>query len=80
MNAPGSPSEAPPSRPRQRSLPLLPLLLLLLALLDLRTELLLLLDHFTITTLLSAIGNHPLAVLVLIAQPSLWRRYRSAKV
>lgn len=52
-----------------------PLLLLLLALSDLRTELLLLLDHLTLTSLLTAIGSHPLAVVVLLAQPSLWRRY-----
>ena len=37
---------------RSASLPLLPLLLLLLALADLRTELLLLVDHFTVTSLL----------------------------
>lgn len=61
----------PPSR-----LPFLPLLLLVLALGDLRTEALLLFDHFTLTSVLSAIAAHPLAVVVLLAQPSLWRRYR----
>lgn len=58
------------------SLPLLPLLLLLLAIGDLRTELLLLSDHLTMTGLINAIVSHPLAVVVLAAQPSLWRRYR----
>jgi hypothetical protein len=58
---------------------LLPPLLLVLALLDLRTELLLLADHFTLTSLLTAITTHPLAVVVLLAQPSLWRRYRATR-
>ncbi len=58
-----------------RPSPLLPLLLLVLALGDLSTELRLLFDHFTVTTLLTAIRTHPLAVVVLVAQPSLWRRY-----
>ena len=61
---------------RRSRLPLVPLILLLLALGDLRTELQLLFDHLTLTSLLAAIANHPLAVAVLIAQPSLWRRYR----
>lgn len=52
-----------------------PLLLLLLALLDLRTELLLLSDHLTFTSLGFAIRHHLLAVVVLAAFPSLWRRY-----
>mgnify|MGYP003335427830 FL=1 len=72
MNPPReSTAEERPSR-----LPLVPLILLLLALGDLRTELQLLFDHLTLTSLLAAIANHPLAVAVLIAQPSLWRRYR----
>jgi hypothetical protein len=58
-----------------RPAPLLPLLLLILALGDLSTELRLLFDHFTVTTLLEAIRHHPLALVVLLAQPSLWRRY-----
>ena len=71
-----TPSADPsPAGRRRRGLSLLPLLLLLLALGDLRTELLLLLDHFTVTSLLTAITTHPLAVVVLVAQPSLWRRY-----
>ena len=54
----------------------LPLLLIVLALVDLRTELLLLLDHFTFTSLLYGIKHHALAVMVLLSAPSLWRRYR----
>ncbi|MBR75357.1 MAG: hypothetical protein CL863_03225 [Cyanobium sp. RS427] len=52
-----------------------PLLLVMLALADLRTEILLLLDHFTLTSLLFAMRHHVLAVTVLIGSPSLWRRY-----
>ena len=54
----------------------LPLLLIVLALVDLRMELLLLLDHFTFTSLLYGIKHHALAVMVLLSAPSLWRRYR----
>ena len=54
----------------------LPLLLIFLALVDLRMELLLLLDHFTFTSLLYGIRHHALAVMVLLSAPSLWRRYR----
>jgi hypothetical protein len=46
-----------------------------LALLDLRTELLLLRDHVTFTALSYAIRHHALAITVLAAMPSLWRRY-----
>ena len=53
----------------------LPLLLVLLALVDLRTELILLWDQFTITSLIYALRYHALAVLVLLSAPSLWRRY-----
>lgn len=67
------------SGPRSTRLHLLPPLLLILALIDLRTELRLLFDHLTLTSVLTAISTHPLAVLVLLAQPSLWRRYSSAK-
>ena len=52
-----------------------PLLLVMLALADLRTEILLLLDHFTLTSLLYAMRHHVLAVAVLLGSPSLWRRY-----
>ena len=52
-----------------------PVLLVMLALADLRTEILLLLDHFTLTSLLFAMRHHVLAVAVLLGSPSLWRRY-----
>ena len=59
----------------QRSARWWPLLLVLLALGDLRTEILLLLDHFTLTSALYALSHHALAVAVLMGAPSLWRRY-----
>ena len=52
-----------------------PILLILLALSDLRTEVLLLSDQFTITGLGYAIRHHQLAVLVLLGSGSLWRRF-----
>lgn len=64
------------SRPLTSGASLVPLLLLLLSLVDLRVEILLLIDHFTFTSLVQAITAHPLAVVVLLLQPSLWRRYR----
>ena len=54
-----------------RPLPLLTLLLVLLALLDLRTELQLLVDHVTWTSLAQLLLYHPLAVAVLLCAPSL---------
>jgi hypothetical protein len=73
-------SEASPlgsaSTQRRQRIPLVPLLLALLALLDLRIELQLLFDHVTFSSLLAAIRNHLLAVMVLIFTPSLFRRYR----
>jgi len=53
--------------------------LLLLALGDLRVEFQLLADRFTVTSLFEALRTHPLAIAVLMAQPSLWRRYRRAR-
>lgn len=53
----------------------IPLLLLLLALSDLRTELRLLADQVTLTTLIFAVRHHFLAVVVLVLQPSLWSHY-----
>jgi len=73
------PSQPPAAARRSPRLHPLPLVLLILALLDLRTELRLLFDHLTLTSLLTAISSHPLAVLVLVAQPSLWRRYGAAR-
>ena len=64
------------ARPATPGASLIPLLLLLLSLLDLRVEILLLVDHFTVTSLVQAITSHPLAVVVLLLQRSLWRHYR----
>jgi len=64
------------SRSRGGGMPLLPLLLLLLALLDLETEIRLLIDHFSITSLFMAIQTHLLATTTLLLMPSLWRRYQ----
>ena len=52
-----------------------PILLILLALRDLRTEVLLLSDQFTITGLGYAIRHHQLAVVILLGSGSLWRRF-----
>ena len=66
-----------PWRPRPRKpFPLIPVVLAILALLDLRVELELLADHFTVTSLLVAIRSHPLAVAVLALLPSMLRHYR----
>ena len=51
-------------------------LLALLALWDLRVELQLLVQHFTLTALREAVLAHPLAVVVLILLPSLQRSER----
>lgn len=63
-------------RGRHRSALWFPALLIGLALLDLRTELLLLVDHFTVTSVLFTVRYHLLAVVVLLASASLWRRYK----
>ena len=57
------------------SVPLVPILLGLLALLDLEIEIRLLLDHFTLTSLVTALRSHPLATFTLLLLPSLWRHY-----
>jgi hypothetical protein len=57
-------------------MPILPIALALLAVVDLRQELQLLADHFTLTALWFALISHPLAVLVLLLTPDLWKRYR----
>jgi hypothetical protein len=75
-SAPASASADPPDSLRRRGgQPLVPLLLLVLALLDLRVEIVLLADRFTLTSLLNAIRYHWLATAVLLLQPSLWRHY-----
>ena len=74
-----APPRQPPQatrKPRRRGWPLVPLLLALLALLDLRLELRLLADHVTISALVFLVRSHPLAVAVLLLQPSLWHHYR----
>ena len=65
------------SERRRRAVPArwFPILLILLALGDLRTEVLLLSDHFTVTGLGYAIRHHQLAVVVLLGSGSLWRRF-----
>ena len=60
---------------RQRGERWFPLLMVFLAIVDLRTELLLLIDHLTFTSIGFAIRHHLLAVVVLASFPSLWRRY-----
>ncbi len=69
----GVPRPRPQRRPRWSPLPLL---LALLALWDLREDLWLLADHFTLTSLGFLVRSHPLAVAVLLLQPSLWKHYR----
>jgi len=67
-----------PSQPRPKRRPRwspLPLLLAFLALWDLREDLVLLADHFTLTSLFYLVRSHPLAVAVLLLQPSLWKQY-----
>jgi hypothetical protein len=56
-----------------------PLLLGLLALLDLRVELQLLADHFTLASVGAAVRSHLLAVAVLLLLPSLLDHYRLKK-
>jgi hypothetical protein len=65
------------NKPSSRGLrvPLVPFILFVLALLDLQTELRLLIDHFTVTSLVVAIQSHLLAVTTLLLLPSLWRLY-----
>ncbi len=57
----------------------MPLLLGLLALLDLRVELQLLADHFTLIALVETLRNQPLAVAVLLLLPSLIVHYRGSQ-
>lgn len=67
-----------PWRPRpKRPFPLIPIGLGILALLDLRVELELLADHFTLAGLLAGIRAHLLAVTVLLLEPTLIRRFRT---
>jgi hypothetical protein len=77
MTPPGDGGMAPRRRSAAPLWPALPLLLAVLAVWDLRDDLLLLLDRPTFTAGFYLLRSHPLAVLVLLLQPSLWRRYRS---
>lgn len=67
---------SPSSAGRQRRVQpdLVVVLLALLALWDLRVDLQLLIDHFTLTSLRATVLAHPLAVFVLLLLPSLRRR------
>lgn len=69
-------TESSSSSSPRRSARWFPLLLVLLAFWDLRTDLALLIDHFTFTSLSFAMRYHLLAVMVLLGSASLWRRYR----
>lgn len=72
-------SRSGPLKRRPRRIPWPPVFLAALALLDLRTEFLLLADHFTWTSFSAIPWQHPLAVSVLLLQPSLFSRYRSVR-
>ena len=77
MTAPGDGGRAPRRRSAAPLWPAIPLLLAVLALWDLRDDLRLLLDRPTFTAGFYLLLSHPLSVLVLLLQHSLWRRYRS---
>ena len=51
----------------------IPIGLFLFALIDLRTEIRILFDHFTLTSLAYSIKHHPLAILVIICTPLLFK-------
>ena len=57
----------------------MPAVLGLLAIFDLRVELQLLADHFTLASLAAAIRSHPLAMAVLLLMPSLLQHYRRSR-
>jgi len=69
-------SEFDRSKHHRRTARWFPILLIFLALWDLRTDFLLLFDHFTLTSLMFAMRYHLLAVVVLLGSFSLWNRYR----
>jgi hypothetical protein len=76
MSPPADGEGIPRRPPARQSLTVVPIVLAVLALWDLRDDLLLLLDRPTFTASFYLLRGHPLAVLVLLLQPSLWRRYR----
>ncbi len=51
----------------------IPILLILSSIYDLRVELRLLLDSFSFTSLLYALSDHPLAIVVLLSTPGLFK-------
>ena len=53
----------------------IPIILVLLAFLDIRTELLIILDHLTVTSLIYTVKYHLLAITVLLVSPSLFQAY-----
>jgi len=57
----------------------IPLTLLAFSLWDLRHEIQLLLDHFTFTSLIFALQNKTLAVIIMFSIPSIWRHYAPSK-
>ena len=59
-----------------RRVPLVPVVLVLLALLELRSEFLLLSDHFTLAAVIAAVRRHQLPIGVLVLAPELFHRFR----
>ena len=55
----------------------IPLFLFLVAILELREDIIIILDQFTITSVLFAIRHNFLAVLIIIFIPSIWNSYSS---
>ncbi len=53
----------------------LPILLFVLSIWDIRIELRLLFDYFTLTSLMFAIKDHTLAFTILFASPIVWSKY-----
>ena len=56
---------------------IIPIILISFALLDLKTEIRILIDHFTLTSIIYTIKHHSLSVLILAFSPSLLRHYKS---
>ncbi len=57
----------------------IPIILVFLSILDLKTELTILFDHLTITSLIYTIKHHLLAITVIILSPSLFKAYANSK-
>ncbi len=54
---------------------IIPLLLIILSLLELRNEIKLLLDHFTFISLIFAIKENPLPIIILLLSPQMIKKY-----